>query len=498
MTKKVAVIGSGLGGLSSALLLSSRGYNVTVFEMGIKPGGKANSLHLNNFRFDTGPSLITMPFILEEILHEAGYKLSDYLKLTKLDLLCKYYYPDRTFINAYSNLEKLSSEIEQKTSDTSHSLKKYLDYCQKIYSLTTDIFLLNSPTEVKNLFSKNAIRALINFKDIDVFRTVDGANRSFFTDPKTIQLFNRYATYSGSNPYLAPATLNTIQHVEYSLGGYICEGGVYKIVEVFAELCKENGVQFHFNSKVSKINLIRDKAVSINYINENKLSITENFDIIISNADVNFTYNCLLLDNTSNAAKRYESLEPSSSALVFYWGIKGNYPELEPHNIIFSSHYKKEFEEIFDFKKCPEDPTIYIYISSKFNRTDAPENCENWFVLVNAPYISGQNWAGEIVSTKERVLSKINSVLEIDLNKLILEEEILTPEMIETQTGSRLGSIYGISSNSRNAAFLRQPNRSKKYKGLYFCGGSAHPGGGIPLVMLSGKLAADQILKYEK
>jgi phytoene desaturase len=498
MIKKVAVIGSGLGGLTSALLLSREGYNVEVFEMGMRPGGKANYLHINNFRFDTGPSLITMPFILEEIFQTAGYTLNDHLKLKKLDILCKYFYPDRTSIYAFSDLIKFSSEIENKTSDTSSSLHKYLDYCKKIYDLTTDIFLLNSPTNLKNLLSAKSIKSLLKLKSIDVFRTVNKANRSFFNDPRIVQLFNRYATYSGSNPYFAPATLNTIQHVEYSLGGYICEGGVYKIVEALFELCKENGVRFHFSSRVRRINLHRYKVKGINYITENKSSITENFDIIISNADVNSTYKNLLQDNSSRAAKRYESLEPSSSAIVFYWGIKGDHPGLETHNIFFSANYQKEFEEIFDLKKCPEDPTIYIYISSKFNGNDAPENCENWFVLVNAPYISGQNWSEEIKKTRERAINKINFKLEIDLNKLILEEEILTPEKIETQTASRLGSIYGISSNSRSAAFLRQQNRSKKYKGLYFCGGSAHPGGGIPLVMISGKLAVGQILKHEK
>ena len=206
----------------------------------------------------------------------------------------------------------------------------------------------------------------------------------------------------------------------------------------------------------------------------------------------------LLGDTTSRAAKRYESLEPSISAMVFYWGVKGNYPELEKHNILFSDNYEAEFKEIFELKKCPSDPTIYIYISSKFNKSDAPEGFENWFVLVNAPYISGQDWKKEVRQIRTKVINRINSTLKIDLNKLIVEEEILTPEKIESQTGSRLGSIYGISSNSRTAAFLRQQNRSKEYKGLFFCGGSAHPGGGIPLVILSGKLAAEQVYKYEK
>jgi phytoene desaturase len=498
MLKKVAIIGSGLGGLTSALLLSTRGYSVKVFEKNCSPGGKSNSININNFRFDTGPSLITMPFVLEDILQTAGYKLQDHLKLSKLDVLCKYFYPDGTIINGYSDLEKFSREIENKTNDNSYSIKKYLDYCKKIYLLTTNLFLLNSPTNIKNLLSIKAIKALINLKAIDVFRTVNQANESFFIDQKTIQLFNRYATYSGSNPYQAPATLNTIQHVEYSLGGYLCEGGVYRIVAFLYELCKNNGVQFCFNSQVKKINLIENKVTGINYLVNGQLINTEYSDVVISNADVNNTYKNLLGDTTSSPAKRYEFLEPSLSAIVYFWGIKGNFPELETHNILFSKNYKKEFEEIFDLKKCPEDPTIYIYISSKFNKADAPEGFENWFVLVNAPYISGQDWKEELRNMRNKVINKINSILGIDLNNLIIEEGVLTPEKIESKTGSRLGSIYGISSNSKSAAFLRQQNKSKKYKGLYFCGGSAHPGGGIPLVMLSGKLAVEQICKHEK
>jgi phytoene desaturase len=311
-------------------------------------------------------------------------------------------------------------------------------------------------------------------------------------------MFNRYATYSGSNPYRAPATLNTIQHVEYGLGSFVCKGGVYRIVEVMFELCKINRVKFHFNSKVKKINLLGKQVTGIDYLDENNLVVKENFDIVISNADVNSTYKNLLGDTSSQSAKRYESLEPSLSAIVFYWGVKGSFSELETHNILFSENYKEEFKEIFELIECPTDPTIYIYISSKFNKSDAPVGFENWFVLVNTPYISGQNWEKEIRLTRERVIGRINSMLNIELNQLIVEEDVLTPEKIKSQTGSRLGSIYGISSNSRSAAFLRQQNRSKEYNNLYFCGGSAHPGGGIPLVLLSGKLAAEQILKYEK
>ena len=165
------------------------------------------------------------------------------------------------------------------------------------------------------------------------------------------------------------------------------------------------------------------------------------------------------------------------------------------HNVIFSEDYKKEFTEIFDDGKVPNDPTIYIYISSKYNPTDAVENGENWFVMINMPPGKEKSEL-DIESVKKKIIEKVKKTLNIDLNKKIIFEKILTPQMIEEKTSSVFGSLYGISSNNRFAAFLRQDNRSKEYNGLYFCGGSAHPGGGIPLVILSGKIVSDLISKY--
>jgi phytoene dehydrogenase-like protein len=167
------------------------------------------------------------------------------------------------------------------------------------------------------------------------------------------------------------------------------------------------------------------------------------------------------------------------------------------HNILFSGDYKKEFDEIFVSQKAPADPTVYIYISSRVNTADAPEGYENWFVMINMPPATSKNYYS-IDSIKKSIINKIEKMLHIDLNERIVFERVLTPEMIEEKTSSVYGSLYGISSNNKYAAFLRQDNKSKEYSGLYFCGGSAHPGGGIPLVILSGKIVAELVAKYEK
>ncbi len=491
--KKIAVIGAGLGGLSAAARLANAGFDVDVFEKNNKPGGKAYEFYNNGFRFDAGPSLLTMPFVLHDLFSDLDENLEDYVELTQLKNICKYFWNDGTIINAYSNVDEFAREIENKTYDSAISVTNYLMYSQKIYDLTAELFLFKSISDVKNIFSIHALKTLLQIHKIDSFRTMHQANKSFFKDDKTIQLFDRYATYNGSNPYKAPATLNIIQHVEYNMGAFISEKGMYSIPKAVYELARKKGAKFFFNSKVDRINNDSRKITGLQVERDDKIEL-KNYDVVISNSDVNYTYEKLI--DTKNV--NHKQHEPSSSAIVFYWGTKGEHKELDVHNVLFSNNYKEEFQDLFENKKCNNDPTIYIYISSKFNKNDAPEGCENWFVMINAPANYGQNWNSEKTRMREIIINKIKSVLNIDISDRIISETIMTPEDLEKNTSSKYGSIYGISSNNKYAAFMREKNHSAKYKGLYFCGGSAHPGGGIPLVLLSGKITADLVVRYEK
>jgi phytoene desaturase len=491
--KKVAVIGAGLGGLSAAARLAFNGFQVDIYEQNKSAGGKANNLKFDGFRFDTGPSLLTMPFVLEELFNDCSERLSDYLELEKLELTCKYFFPDNTILNAFSDQKRFAQEIALKTSDSAESVIKYFKYSEDIYSLTSDLFLYKSPSQVSTYLSKKALTALLNLKKIDTLRTMHKANASFFKDKRTVQLFDRYATYNGSNPYLAPATLNIIQHVESKLGAYVPANGIYSISEAIEALVEKKGGNIFYESKVSSI-LTDGNAVRGIRVNE----VEKEYDAVVSNADVNYTFKYLLNDSMLSESKKLRKLQPSLSGVVFYWGIKGTHKQLDIHNILFSEDYEKEFYEIFEKKICPVDPTVYIYISSKYNNVDAPAGCENWFVMINAPFNENQIWEDEIRKTRERIINKVNSMLGINIKDKIIAESILSPVEIESKTSSYRGSIYGISSNSKTAAFLRQNNKSSLLKGLYFCGGSAHPGGGIPLVILSGKIASELIIKYEQ
>jgi phytoene desaturase len=489
---EIIIIGAGLGGLSAAIRLASKGFKVTVFEKNSLPGGKAGNINLDSYRFDTGPSLLTMPFIIRNLFEFAGENIDNWLKINKLENLCRYFYDNGTIINAYSDFNRFANEICTKTIDTAESLQNYLNYCKTIYDLTNNIFLKKDLYSFKTYANTKALKTLFQFYKIDPFRTMDSANRKFFKDEKLIQLFNRYATYNGSNPFKCPATLNIISHVEYNLGGYYLTGGMYSLTKALYNLALKIGVKFEFNSEVKKILLSSNRVKGI-IANENEITA----DIVISNADVFQTYSKLLNEKDLKFKSKFNDIEFSSSAFVFYWGVNINSSILDAHNILFSSDYKQEFTEIFDYKKYPADPTIYIYVSSKFSPKDAPNGKENWFVMINAPNTINSNNINsvQLQNIKHLIIKKIKTFTNIDLTNLIECEKILTPNDVEKYTGSYGGSIYGISSNSKFSAFFREPNRSKKIRNLFFTGGSAHPGGGIPLVLLSAKITTDKIIQ---
>jgi phytoene desaturase len=276
--------------------------------------------------------------------------------------------------------------------------------------------------------------------------------------------------------------------LEYHFGAYFPSGGMISITDSLVKLAENIGVKFNYNSKVEEI-ITKGKSATGVKINGKIISAST----IISNMDVFFTYKKLL--KNSLQPKKILSQERSSSALIFYWGIKNTFPELELHNIFFSENYQDEFNHIWKQKNISSDPTIYLNISSKHQPSDAPEGSENWFVMINVPSNDGQDWDELIAEAKKNILTKLSRILNQDISKLIQCETILDPRTIEAKTASYQGSLYGTSSNNKFAAFLRHANFSSKIKGLYFAGGSVHPGGGIPLALLSAKIVSDLVIK---
>jgi diapolycopene oxygenase len=464
--------------------LAVKGYNVTVLEANETFGGKMQEFWLNGFRFDAGPSLFTLPHLVDELFSLAGRTPADYFSYTKLDPITHYFWPDGSSVKAYADTEAFAREVENQLDVPAQKVLDVLAKCSRLYNGTADTFLHKSLHKAKTYFSPDVLKAVGCLSELGLTTTMHQANKDMFSDKRFVQLLDRFATYNGSDPYQAPATLNLIPHLEHNIGVFYPKGGIHAIASSLVKLAEELGVMFRYNEPVVRI-AVKDGSVTGVHTTKNFYSM----DAVVSNMDVVPTYRKLMPDQP--APERTLTQPRSSSALIFYWGIKKSFPELHVHNIFFSEDYKAEFDAIFKGKTISADPTIYVNITSKADATDAPVGCENWFVMVNVPHNEGQNWKHLTAVTRETILKRLSNRLRVNLEELILEEQVLDPLTIERQTSSFAGALYGSSSNNRMAAFLRHPNFSSRLKGLYFCGGSVHPGGGIPLCLLSAKIVGE-------
>jgi phytoene desaturase len=381
-----------------------------------------------------------------------------------------------------NNHQEIETEVENVFPTNGKLFTKKLKKASFINEQIGDLFLKNSLHDVRNFLNFKTLKALTNSWKLDLQTTFHKSNEKDLDDAKLVQLFDRFATYNGSNPYKTPGIMSIIPHFEHNVGTFFPKKGMVSITNSLVKLAESLGVQFQYNTIAEEI-LVENNAV----IGVKTTDKIENSAIVVSNMDVYFTYHKMLPNQ--KPPKKILRQERSSSAIIFYWGIHKEFPNLDLHNILFSSDYKAEFEAIFDQKTIFDDPTVYVHISSKCLPNDAPKGAENWFVMINSPSNSGQDWDKLIAKARKAIIQKINKILQIDIEKFIEEESILDPRSIEMKTASYQGSLYGTSSNSKFAAFLRHPNFKKGLKNLYFVGGSVHPGGGIPLSLLSAKIA---------
>ena len=484
--QRAIIIGAGIAGIATSIRLAVKGYNVHVYEANDYPGGKLTSINVGDFRFDAGPSLFTLPGLVTELFELCGDDPEEYFKYDKKDRICNYFWEDGFSYSMPSGRSEITKSMVDHFDVNENTIGNYLNESKSKYELTNPVFIEKSLHKLSTYLSKDTAVAFFNMLRLDLFSTLHGKNKKVFSDKKLIQIFDRFATYNGSSPHETSGIMSMIPHLEMGLGTYFPKGGMKSITQSLFELAERQGVKFHFSQFVDEI-LIEDKsAIGIKIDGE-----TIKSDVLVSNMDIFSTYKKLLADQRQ--PKRILDQERSSSALIFYWGIKGNHSKLDLHNILFSNTYKEEFDHIFEKKDIHSDPTIYINISSKCNFSDAPTNCENWFVMINTPSDTGQDWDYLISNARKEIIKKIDRVLNIDLASIILEEDVLDPRLIESRTSSHQGSLYGTSSNSQYSAFLRHPNFSKHFNNLYFVGGSVHPGGGIPLCLNSAKIVSNLI-----
>lgn len=489
--KKAVIIGSGVAGIAASIRLAQKGYDTRVFEANRYPGGKLTAFKQGSYRFDAGPSLFTLPKLVDELFELCSENPRHHFNYREIDTPCVYFWEDGTVFMAPSKPSVFAQKAAKTFNVDEKVVNRYLTRAARLYEATSPIFLEQSLHQFKNYFRKEVFRAALHLPDLALTKTMNTVNQGFFKDPKLVQLFNRYATYNGSNPYKAPGVLTMIPHLEHGKGTWLPKGGMHEITLQLKALAERQGVKFQFNTPVTRILTQGKKAVGV----ELQSGAEVMADTVFCNMDVVPAYRRLL--KNIKAPEKTLNQERSGSALIFYWGIKREFPQLDLHNIFFAEDYKAEFDSIFEDKEIYSDPTVYVNITSKYEAGDAPEGCENWFVMVNAPGDYGDYHNEAIQRARSAIINKLNRVLKTNVEKLIEVERVLDPPKIEAQTSSYKGALYGAASNNSTAAFFRHPNFSNRIQNLHFCGGSVHPGGGIPLCLNSAKIAV-QTMKSEK
>jgi phytoene desaturase len=478
------IVGAGIAGIASAIRWARKGYAVHVHEANSYPGGKLSQFQLGDYRFDAGPSLFTLPFLVDELFTLCGEDPRGHFNYLKKTEECRYFWDDGTRLTAHSDPAEFAAEAERVLGEPAKHVRAHLDLARRQYEATKGLFLERSLHKASTYLRRDALPALAALPSLKLTQTMHAVHAQRFRSPKMVQLFDRFATYNGSTPYQAPGTLAMIPHLEFGFGTFVPYGGMVAITESLVALAERQGVQFHYGQRVERIIVENRRATGL-LVGGTELPA----DVVVSNMDVTPTYRRLLPD--LKAPEKTLSQERSSSALIFYWGVRREFPELDLHNILFANDYEAEFRDLFERKTLHDDPTVYIHITSKDLEGEAPSGGENWFVMINAPADYGQDWAAWRATARASVLAKIERALGVDVAPFIEVEEVLDPPTIQSRTGSDRGALYGASSNNAMAAFLRHPNLHRQIPNLFFVGGSAHPGGGIPLCLLSAKIAAD-------
>jgi phytoene desaturase len=497
--KEIIVIGAGIGGMCAAARLARAGHNVSIYEASDRAGGKCRTEWIGRYAFDTGPSLLTIPAVYRDFFQRTGKHMGQVLELEEVNPSFDYRFHDGKSVE-FTNLSRkktLEAITQSFGEDASAQWDAVLNRAERMWDVSREPFIeseLNSPLSL--LKRRNILR------DLRIIAPRATLRDFGLTNPYLAKIMDRYATYSGSDPRKAPAVLSTIAFIEEAFGAWHIKGGIGTLSEHIAERCEKVGVKIHLNSPVSSIDLSNGKATGITLADGQNIDA----DIVISNADAGFTYNSLITANTLKVRKIRKAqakLEPSLAGFSLLLGLRPNQSsKLSHHTILFPEDYDAEFEAIFTTRTPVEKPTIYICAPHDPTMVKS-EGHEALFVLVNAPRHSEDRSEGFDWSNSEFAQKYAHSIIDqIEAAGIPIRErldllEIRTPLDLQNSVNAPGGSIYGTSSNGPRAAFLRAKNGSP-IKNLYLVGGSAHPGGGLPLVGLSAEIVASAILATSK
>lgn len=494
--KEVTVIGGGLAGLSSACVLAARGHQVTLLEKNEWVGGKAAEHRTEGFRFDMGPTILTLPSVLKRIFEEADRKVEDYMELVPLDPQWRCFFEDGSVLDLVSDIEKMKENLRSFAGESAaKGYGEFLEMSEQLHDVSDRFFFWKSVGGIADTFKSKGMFDLKVLKDVMSLRmgkSVASVVRSHVPDERAAQMIDHFTQYVGSSPEASPAVLCGIAHMQTEEGVWYPMGGTRAVPVALAKLADELGVDIRTNSDVDSIETVGSAVVGV------KLTSGETIpcDAVVSNCDSVRTHRELLREHTKETSlTRKKEIEPACSGVVLYLGLKEKYDHVLHHNFVFSRDPHEEFEWIYNRGMPAPDPTCYVCAPASTEPGVAPEGGEALYILVHTPYLRpNHDWSEMLPEYRDVIIEKLERTAGMtDLRDRIVTEDSLTPEGIHKRYRVLNGAIYGLASHGRYLGAFKPANRSKDINGLYLAGGAAHPGPGMPMVMMSGWIAADSL-----
>jgi len=496
-TLQVGVVGGGLAGLAAACTLAARGHKVTLFEKNAWVGGKAAVHEQDGYRFDMGPTILTLPSVLKRIFNEAGKKIEDYMDLVPLDPQWRCFFEDGGVLDLVANIKAMKENLDKFSSNPNAGAgyERFMQISKQLHSVSDKFFFWRSvggiadTMEVGGAFSASVLKDVLSLR---MGRSVAGLVRSCVADERAAQMIDHFTQYVGSSPEASPAVLCGIAHMQTEEGVWYPIGGTRAVPVALEKLARELGVEIHTETDVASIQNNGKRVTGLTTTSGQ----TFTFDALVSNCDSVRTHRELL--SGSDTQKKFDKrrkYEPACSGVVLYLGLNKKYDHILHHNFVFSKDPHEEFDYIYRQGKPAPDPTAYVCAPSISEPAVAPPGGEALYILVHTPYLRpDHHWSKMLPEYREVILDKLERTGGMKgIRDRIVCESSLTPEGIHKRYRVLNGAIYGLASHGKYLGAFKPANRSKDLKGLYLAGGAAHPGPGMPMVLMSGWIAGDTV-----
>jgi len=494
--KPIGIIGGGLGGLSAACVLAARGHKVILFERNDWLGGKAAQLRGDGFRFDMGPTIVTIPSVLRRIFDEAGARLEDYLDLVRLDPQWRCFFDDGSTLDLAQDPGAMAKTLDAFApgTDSGQRYREFIDYSERLNGISQRHFFYKPIGGLRDMFEWKASfdpKMLGDVLAMRMGRSVAGTVRAFTPDPRVAQMIDHFTQYVGSSPYGSPAVLCGIAHMQTDEGVWYPVGGTRAVPEALVKLATELGVEFQTGVKIEKILSRGGEVTGVLTDSGEEIAL----GAVVSNCDSVRMHRELINGSAGAAFARRRKYEPACSGVVLYLGLNKRYEHLAHHDFVFSRDPHEEFDWIYRKGEPAPDPTCYLAATTCTEPGTAPSGGEALYVLVHAPYLRPHHdWKAMLPEYRRVILEKLKRTGQMpDIESRIVFERTLTPQDIHDRYHVLDGAIYGLASHGKFLGAFKPGNRSPDLRGLYLAGGAAHPGPGMPMVLMSGWIAADTL-----